>query len=340
MSYLIKPIGYALIIWLSMMLPFPEVALGAEAGQELSEKEKDLFQAVIHQRLAVVQDLISQGVNVNVVDVKGVDSFMRGATPLMYAAMKTTDTTSAKLKIAQLLIEHGANVNLADRNKATALTWAASTGNLEAATLLIEKGADVNASDGVALAMATKNEKIDVARLLIKKGADINAGPGSNSGSPLFFAAQDGNAEFVKELFDGGATLNYRGYSRITSLIAAAMQGHTDVVKLLVEHGAEANEGDMNGMTPIMWMALANPNQGLNYRGIIEILLNYRAEIDARDKKGMTALMHAAKHGHKQFVEFLVFKGADKGATDNDGKTALDYAEDNNRDDLTNILKH
>ena len=48
--------------------------------------------------------------------------------------------------IAQILIEHGANVNGKAANDLTALHTAAARGNLEAAKLLLDHGADINAS--------------------------------------------------------------------------------------------------------------------------------------------------------------------------------------------------
>ena len=47
--------------------------------------------------------------------------------------------------IAQILIEHGANVNGKAANDLTALHTAAARGNLEAAKLLLDHGADINA---------------------------------------------------------------------------------------------------------------------------------------------------------------------------------------------------
>jgi ankyrin repeat protein len=48
--------------------------------------------------------------------------------------------------IAQILIEHGANVNGKAVNDLTALHTAAARGNLEAAKLLLDHGADINAA--------------------------------------------------------------------------------------------------------------------------------------------------------------------------------------------------
>jgi len=47
--------------------------------------------------------------------------------------------------LAQVLIEHGADVNAQDDNKSTPLHLASSGGHVELAQVLIEHGANVNA---------------------------------------------------------------------------------------------------------------------------------------------------------------------------------------------------
>ena len=51
-------------------------------------------------------------------------------------------------EIAQLLVEHGADVHAKDENRSTLLHLALSKGDGESAQLLIQQGANVNEQDG------------------------------------------------------------------------------------------------------------------------------------------------------------------------------------------------
>lgn len=79
------------------------------------------------------------------------------------------------LRIIQMLIEHGADVNAADWHGNTPLINAAYFGRLEAVKALLEKGAHINAvsKEGItALTAATYSGNDLVASYLLEKGAD------------------------------------------------------------------------------------------------------------------------------------------------------------------------
>ena len=74
---------------------------------------------------------------------KGVDINTRGGLylwpPLHYAVHNNN------IEMSKLLIDNGANVNVKNMDKVTALMWAADIGNTEIAQLLLENGADIDA---------------------------------------------------------------------------------------------------------------------------------------------------------------------------------------------------
>lgn len=87
-----------------------------------------LFTAILKGRIAVVQSLLQQGVNVNVKTVSG-------KTPLMAAAYKGYGD------VVQLLIDNGAEVNMRDARGDTAVKIAARAGFTRIVELLTKAGA-------------------------------------------------------------------------------------------------------------------------------------------------------------------------------------------------------
>lgn len=79
-------------------------------------------------------------------------------------------------KIVRALIRAGANVNLADRNRWTALMRASSRGDIEIVRALIDAGTNIDAINNTgwsALIIASIRNNIGVVRLLLDAGADV-----------------------------------------------------------------------------------------------------------------------------------------------------------------------
>ena len=122
-----------------------------------------LMEAVKGDSFSGVKTLLSLGANVNTKDEDG-------ATPLMWAAAKGYSD------VAKLLIEHGANVNVQEKELGfTPLIISVVRGHANVVKLLIEHGADVNAKDKYGhtpLAIAIASGRRDIVRILENAGAE------------------------------------------------------------------------------------------------------------------------------------------------------------------------
>lgn len=97
-----------------------------------------------------------------------------GATLLMLLILNGTDKEEV-VKCAQLLLEHGTKVNVADRTGQTALHYAVGRNNPELVKVLIKAGADVNATDRQGLSVLERTFSSEITEILKAAGAKEKA---------------------------------------------------------------------------------------------------------------------------------------------------------------------
>jgi ankyrin repeat protein len=157
------------------------------------------------------------------------------------------------LKIAEVLHERGAEVDVQGDNDYTALYGASSSGHFEIVQWLLSHRANPNHRanlDGwTSLHTAAYNGHVEVSRLLLQYKADINARDNEGQ-TPLHVAVQYfGHVNVARLLLEHGAGVNARDHSRNTSLHLASESGRPDVARLLVEHGANMDAKNDEGRT-------------------------------------------------------------------------------------------
>jgi beta-lactamase regulating signal transducer with metallopeptidase domain len=127
-----------------------------------------LMRAAVEGDLVGIDELIRAGANVNA-------NIERGAapSPLIGAAGE-----GGHLEAVRLLLDRGADPNLALGGEGTPLIAAARKGRTEIVSLLLDRGAIIDQTApraGNALIQASMNGHLDVVKLLVARGADVNA---------------------------------------------------------------------------------------------------------------------------------------------------------------------
>ncbi|XP_015256681.1 PREDICTED: ankyrin repeat and SOCS box protein 12-like [Cyprinodon variegatus] len=134
----------------------------------------------------------------------------------------------------------------------TPLRTAAALGHLRCLELLLDHGAEVDVLDVKAqtpLFTAVSGKHLDCAAALLKAGADPN-GSQYNNCSPVLTAAREGDVDILRELLRFGAEVDVRPKvpewaSNATAcrgpLYISAVYGHLGCFKLLLLHGANPN---------------------------------------------------------------------------------------------------
>lgn len=122
---------------------------GAQATQEILDRS--LVAAAFNQALEMVKILDELGANINAQPAVNLVSFRYTPpchlTPLMAALYDSSSDSPASSAIANYLISRGADVNLKDEDKRTALHYAARGLNYRMVNQLIDHGAQVDDKD-------------------------------------------------------------------------------------------------------------------------------------------------------------------------------------------------
>ena len=146
----------------------------------------------------------------------------------------------ASVKVAELLVRHGANVNAREqfRNQ-TALMWAAAEGHSDMVAFLISKGAAVNVR---AKANDWQNQMTIEPRVQYRPTGGL---------TPLLYAARGGCQGCVEALLKGGADIDLPNPDGMTPMMMAIDNSHYEVARYLLDHGANPNTWDWWGRTPL-----------------------------------------------------------------------------------------
>jgi ankyrin repeat protein len=289
--------------------------LTCRSAPQAPEKDGDSSRALLEAVRAAdkerVQRLLRQGADVN---ARTAD----GTTALMHA-MAVGD-----VKQVRMLLDHGADVNAKNRAGATALMW--GVGDRDKAQAMLDRGANVNAradSGRTPLMIAVGSPgAADVVKLLLEKGADVRYG---HRGYTVLMAAAEGSeCAVVQALLDKGVDVKAGTRVGWTALHSAALAGDRAVAERLLARGADANAREtFHGRTPLLWAAAGGRAD------VAQLLLDHGADARARETfNGATALIWAAasERGDPRLVHLLLDKGADLGAKDKYGDSALDWA--------------
>ncbi|RBA15538.1 hypothetical protein FPRO05_12612 [Fusarium proliferatum] len=220
------------------------------------------------------------------------------ATLISWYASETADDFLQRDKALRMLLDHGADANLAGDDMWTPLQHTVLLEQYNAVETLLEAGADPNiAFKGMRppLGYALKQPKI--VRLLLEKGADPDA-RFSKGFTPLIYAACHGYQEAVEKLLEHGATVDleyglgvdeprndwFKGW---TPLMIAAYRGHGGIVRMLAEAGADMHRREKETGRPIIHLAIAG--------GTLSTVLEFpsRINLNAMASNGLGVLHYA-----------------------------------------------
>lgn len=150
----------------------------------------------------------------------------------------------------------------------------------------------------------------------------------------LLDAAEQGDLQLMDDFLKGSQLVNMRNACQWTPLMKAALNGQYEAVEKLLEKGAAVDLEDKGGYTALM-LAASN-----NFANVVELLIQHGADINhIEHSHNWTAILWAAKQGHLETVQVLLKYGAKTTLTDDQNKTALDYARQNGHQQIASLLE-
>jgi uncharacterized protein len=257
-----------------------------------------------------------------------------GWTPLLLAARENC------VACVDVLAAAGADLNIVNPQRHTALIVALVNGHFDVAGRLIDHGANVDMQD-------------EVGQTPLWAAVDAHTMPDSNRPPPTEMDDELSAWDIVTKLVDAGANVDVplrqrvpyrtkidRGADGIlgagtTPLLRAAKTGDAKVVELLLAHGADPLAAVGRGVTSILLAAnvgtseMDRTGRRKTDAGAIEtirLLMAAGADLHAADGQGRTAAHGAALWGLTDVIRFLHENGVDLTRTDSRGLTPLQTA--------------
>lgn len=244
----------------------------------------------------------SEGEGIDMITSVQADKNLPAATSesdvaVFFRAIYDNDTT----KISEFL-KNGFDINAMNANGENAVNVAIASGSYYVLQYLIDNGANLNSTSDTGIpplsqaVLEYNKQAIDI--LLNSKKVDMYYVWGEMwNGSPLYIACSKANVYALEKMVENGADLSY-DFSEYNAV-------------------------------PLMHYALSYKQfiKNEDYRELIAFLILNKADINAKNNLGQTPLMVALKNGDIDAFNALTAGGADITIKDNDGNTALYYAE-------------
>nr|XP_020024173.1 ankyrin repeat and SOCS box protein 3 [Castor canadensis] len=211
-------------------------------------------------------------------------------------------------KIAQILLEAGADPNTTTLEETTPLFLAVENGQIDVLRLLLRHGASVNGSHSMcgwnSLHQASFQGNAEIIKLLLEKGANKECQDDFGI-TPLFVAAQYGKLESLSILISSGANVNCQALDKATPLFIAAQEGHLECVELLLSSGADpdlyCNEDN--------WQLPIHAAAQMGHAKILDLLIPLTNRVCDTGPDKVSPVYSAVFGGREECLEILLQNG-------------------------------
>jgi uncharacterized protein len=289
-----------------------------------------LIGAAVLGSVSKVKCLLEAGAVVNAVQHDGFS-----AIALIAANLQSKNAAA----VIDLLLSHGADINITDTNGQTALFRAACQGNVHMMELLVQRGLSVYAVDNkgdTLLMVAARSGRKHAAEWLLQRGVAVNAAnkDGYSALHSVCGRSNCDDAAMIELLLASGADVHRCDAVGETALDITARRGNVQCARALIAAGADVNHLNAEGLSSLHTAILAVKLLG-QHNPVVNLLLEHGAAAvvskavawkcvhGVRCCTRMTALMMCVE---PDTVKALIAAGADAHITTDRGDTCLHKA--------------
>ena len=220
------------------------------------------------------------------------------------------------------LFDAGLDLNITDYEGKTALFYANQNHSMDVLSKLIACDVEfkLDEIDGKALLFhAAKRDFWKIVEKLHFKNFDLNITDDEGK-TAVFYANLYHSMDALSELIERDAEFKLDEIDGKALLFHAAMKNFWEIVEKLHFKNFDLNITDDEGKTAVFY---ANSYHSMN---ALALLIYCDAQFKLDEIDGKALLFHAAKNNWGEIVEKLHFKNFDLDITDDEGKTAVFYA--------------
>ncbi|KAF3933651.1 Ankyrin-1 [Dactylellina cionopaga] len=283
------------------------LAKGAKFDAPDHSSYTPLMKASEREHEEVVYVLLDAGADMEAVSTL---SETWGQTALGLAAFCGCEST------VRLLVDRGANINVADRTGRTPISLAVNNatdryhwGHNAVVELLMERGADLKLKieyiETFAWNAAQRGFEATM-KLLISNGLNIDYNFSYQEGKTILLdTTEKRSLAAMKMLVEYGANLEASDDAGHTAIFWAIKSRSLAKTEFLIQKGANLEARDCNERTPLIWAV------EIGLIAIVRLLLRKGASADVKDKSDQTPLQLAAARGYPSILKVLATKGTD-----------------------------
>jgi len=222
-----------------------QAALGHSINGVDARHQSLLFYAVKANAMAILNELLEKGLDVNHVNDYG-------ETPLHLAARLGDEA------LLRVLLEHGADVRISNQLRQTALMLAALKGSKEAVAVLLEYKTSLSPVDSMgenALFYAVKGRKRSILETFIEKGSFVHTL--NDQGNSLIHEVADiGDLRLLERLIEAEVNPFTLNIHRQSALHLATFKRHHEMIEALLKLGLEPELKDYFGQSPYQYASI------------------------------------------------------------------------------------
>ncbi len=196
----------------------------------------------------LIHALIAKGIDI--------DANMDGNTPLLYRAVKEN-----KQEMVDILLKHGAQVNITARYALPYVCLAAGHDNISILLKLLSHGARINDIDGAGQTALFYCTNVDTAAFLIANGARVNV-QDNKGNTPLHNAINKRLRAIAVLLVTKGAHINAVNNNNESPFFEAVRHGNIEALTLLFSEDANMHLKNKDGLTAQDW-AIESERKGV-----------------------------------------------------------------------------